>query len=299
MTARARPAQRRFDRLIRLVSEPGFDRLQSAHVVVFGLGGVGGFAVEGLARSGIGRLTLVDHDVVCTTNVNRQIQALRGTTGTSKAELLAERVRQISADCQVEAVQAFYSKDTAAALVPAESPPDFVIDAIDSLHAKLHLLDRCRQLGVPLVSSMGAAGKLEPTAVRVGDLFQTTHDPFARAVRKGLRKAYGWPEGKTSGITVVYSEESRRMPLPPSWDAEGFECVCPSDVDGQWGKDNVFHPCSGRNLIEGSAVFVTSVFGMACASVVVRALVGGLAARTLDDAQPPPGAPVPAKAMNA
>ncbi len=286
-TGRSTPAQRRFDRLVRLVSEPGFDRLQNAHVVVVGLGGVGGFAVEGLARSGIGRLTLVDYDVVCTTNVNRQIQALHGNTGTSKAMLLAERVKQIQPNARVEVVQKFYSKDTADALISLDDPPDFVVDAIDSLAAKLHLMDRCQRHGIPLVSSMGAAGKMDPTEIRLADLYESKTDPFARVVRKQLRRQYQWPENsdrkKLSGVTVVYSEESRRMPLPPSWDVNGFECVCPSDADGEWGKDNKFHACTTRSLIEGSAVFVTSVFGMVAASHVVRTLVGDLVAPTADE----------------
>lgn len=277
---RSRPNQRRFDRLVRLVSEPGFDRLEGAHVIVFGLGGVGGFAAEGLARCGVGRLTLVDFDVVCATNVNRQIQALQGTTGKSKATLLAERLRLINPQCDVRPIQQFYCADNAEALLPEGDPPDFVIDAIDNVSAKMHLMDRCRRLGIRLVSSMGAAGKLDPTAVEVADLYQTHTDPLAKALRKQLRRRYGWPEvtprrhSIESGVTVVYSRESRRMPLPPGWDGEaGFQCLCPSG-------DNDMHSCATRHLIEGSAVFVTSVFGMVAASVVVRGLVGNLAAPT-------------------
>lgn len=280
---RSRPNQRRFDRLVRLTSERGFDRLEAAHVVVFGVGGVGGFAVEGLARSGIGRLTLVDYDVVCATNVNRQIQALQGTVGQSKAELLAERCRKINPQIKVLAVQAFYQPKDAEALLPDDDKPDFVVDAIDSIAAKAHLIDRCKKLGIPIVSSMGAAGKLDPTQVRVADLFATHGDPLARAIRKHLRQKLKWPAGENSGpagVLAIYSLESRRLPIPPTWDAQGFECLCPSSPDGTWGKDNDFHACSDRPLIEGSAVFVTSVFGMVASSVVVRAIVGELVART-------------------
>ncbi len=280
---RSRPSQRRFDRLVRLTSESGFDRLEAAHVVVFGVGGVGGFAVEGLARSGIGKLTLVDYDVVCATNVNRQIQALQGTVGQSKAELLAERCRKINPQIAVQAVQAFYQPKDAEALLPPDAKPDFVIDAIDHIAAKAHLIDRCKQLDIPIVSSMGAAGKLDPTQVRVADLFATHGDPLARAIRKHLRQKLKWPAGENSGpagVRAIFSTESRRLPIAPSWDAQGFECLCPSSPDGSWGKDNDFHACTDRSLIEGSAVFVTSVFGMVAASVVVRALVGELAAKT-------------------
>jgi tRNA A37 threonylcarbamoyladenosine dehydratase len=280
--AKARPTQRRFDRLVRLVSEPGLDRLQAAHVVVFGLGGVGGYAAEGLARCGVGRLTLVDFDVVCATNVNRQIQALSGNVGKSKAELLAERVKLINPACQVTAVAEFYQERDADQLLPLDAPPDFVVDAIDNVSAKLHLLNRCRANGIAVVSSMGAAGKLDPTQIRVADLFETHTDPLARAIRKQLRKTYGWPaaEGKVktpSGVPVVYSLESRRLPLAPSWDTDyGFQCICPET-------DHDMHGCSHRNLIEGSAVFVTSVFGMTMASVVVRTIVAGLEAPTLQE----------------
>lgn len=278
--AKSRPAQRRFDRLVRLVSVPGFERLQDAHVIVFGVGGVGGYAAEGLVRSGVGRVTLVDYDVVCATNLNRQIQALTTNVGRPKAEVLAERLRTINPQCQIEAIAAFYSADRADELLPLSNPPSFVIDAIDNVTAKLHLLNRCRSQGIAVVSSMGAAGKLDPTQVRVADLYETHTDPLARAVRRSLRKHYQWPEagkgGKVkSGISVVYSLESRRFPLPPDWDREhGFQCVCPpNEAD--------VHQCSHRNLIEGSAVFVTSVFGMTAAAVVVRALVGELVAPTI------------------
>ncbi len=279
--AKSRSGPRRFDRLVRLVSEPGFDLLLNSHVVIFGVGGVGGFAAEGLARSGIGKLTLVDFDVVCATNVNRQIQALANTVGKPKAELLAERVRAIHPQCQVTAVPQFYSEATAELLLPADDPPDFVVDAIDHVTAKMHLMDRCRRLGIPIVSSMGAAGKLDPTVIEVCDLYESHTDPLARALRRNLRRKYGWPEavGKrekavVSGVTVVYSRESRRMPIPPSWDREhGFQCICPHD-------ENDIDLCHSRNLIEGSAVFVTSVFGMVAASVVVRRIVGDHVAPT-------------------
>ena len=304
---RSRPNQRRFDRLVRLTSEAGFDRLEAAHVMVFGVGGVGGFAVEGLARCGIGRLTLVDYDVVCATNVNRQIQALQGAVGQPKVALLAERCRKINPQIQIHAVQAFYQPKEAEALLPAQAPPDFVIDAIDHIAAKAHLIDRCKTLNIPVVSSMGAAGKLDPTAVRVADLFATHGDPLARAIRKHLRQKLHWPGGTAggaAGVTAIFSAEPRLRPIPPAWDAQGFECLCPSSPDGTWGKDNDFHACTDRPLIEGSAVFVTSVFGMVAASVVVRAIVGQLAAKPAaarDQAPDPPRdeAPSPANAIHA
>lgn len=285
--AKSRPAQRRFDRLVRLVSVAGFRRLEDAHVVVVGVGGVGGFAAEGLVRCGVGKLTLVDYDVVCATNLNRQIQATAGNVGKPKVQELAARLAAINPQCQVRAEAAFYSQANAEALLPASDPPQFVVDAIDNVTAKLHLIDRCRQLGIAVVSSMGAAGKLDPTQVRVADLMETHTDPLARAVRKSLRKHYGWPaapikgRAEPCGVTVVYSLESRRMPIAPDWDlAHGFQCICPPN-------ETDIHPCSHRNLTEGSAVFVTSVFGMTMASVVVRQLCGNLVAPTLAESGPP------------
>ena len=298
--AKSRPAERRFDRLVRLVSVPGFRRLQDAHVIVFGVGGVGGYAAEGLARCGVGQLTLVDYDVVCATNLNRQIQAMAGNVSKPKAQLLAERIAAINPQCTVRAEIAFYNATTADQLLPLHAPPTFVVDAIDNVTAKLHLLDRCRHHGIAVVSSMGAAGKLDPTQIRVADLFETHTDPLARAIRKALRKNYGWPQaspqGKAakSGITVVYSMESRRYPLPPDWDAEhGFQCICPpNEAD--------IHQCGHRNLIEGSAVFVTSVFGMTAVSVVVQAIVGELVAPTIAalSAQPHQQSPEGVGALN-
>lgn len=278
--AKSRPNQRRFDRLVRLVSEPGFDRIEAAHVIVFGLGGVGGYAAEALARSGIGKITLVDFDRVCATNVNRQIQALTHTVGGSKALLLAERLQAINGRAEIVPIEAFYDARNADRLLPLRDPPTWVVDAIDNVAAKMHLMARCRAAGIPLVASMGAAGKLDPTAVRVADLYQTHTDPLARVLRKRLRGEYGWPaadvKGKQPcGVPVVFSTESRRKPLPPSWDGvHGFQCICPHGDDSP-------HSCSRRNLVEGSAGFVTATFGLTAASVVIRALAGADAAPTL------------------
>lgn len=280
--AKSTPNQRRFDRLVRLVSVPGFQRIEAAHVVIFGLGGVGGFAAEGLARSGIGRLTLVDFDRVCATNVNRQIQALATTTGQPKAELLAARVRDINPRCDVRAVTDFYSAQRAQELLPLDQGVDWVVDAIDNVAAKMHLMDRCRRHGIPIVASMGAAGKLDATAVRVADLYKTHTDPLARVLRKRLRREYGWPRvdphnPAPSGVTAVFSTESRRKPLPPAWDdAHGFQCICPHS-------DNGLHSCSHRTIIEGSAVFVTASFGLVASGVIIRALAGDDVAPTLEE----------------
>ncbi|SEU35366.1 tRNA threonylcarbamoyladenosine dehydratase [Stigmatella erecta] len=263
----ARPFKlsRRFDRTGRLLGDPAMERLSAARVVVFGVGGVGSYAVEGLVRSGIGHLTLVDHDDVCVTNTNRQLHATVKGVGKSKAELMVQRCRDINPDVQVEAVRDFYRAETSEQMLPP-GRYDFVVDAIDNVKAKLHLLHRCVTLGIPVVSSMGAAGRLDPTAIRVEDLSETHMDPFAKDIRKLLKRKHGVETDRHTGITAVYSIEVRRQPVALRYDdaTDGFLCVCPQDND--------FHTCDHRTQIDGSAVFVTSAFGMNAAGVVVRRL---------------------------
>jgi len=259
---------RRFDRAARLFGEPGMEALSLARVMVFGLGGVGSYVAEGLARSGVGHLQLVDFDSVCATNVNRQLHAMKGTIGKSKAQLMADRCQAINPDAEVEGIPLFYNEETSAQLLPFGENPDFVVDAIDNVKAKLHLLATCVERKIPVVSSMGAAGRLDPTQVRLAELCETYNDPFAKDVRKLLRVKYGIDTSKPCGVRVVYSPERRINPEPLSYDhGTGFLCVCP-------GKDNDFHTCDHRTRIDGTAGFVTSVFGMAAASAVVRTLIG-------------------------
>jgi tRNA A37 threonylcarbamoyladenosine dehydratase len=269
----SRPAQpfrlhRRFDRTARLVGDAGMRRLQGAHVAVFGLGGVGSFAVEGLVRSGVGRLTLVDFDLVCVTNSNRQLHATTSTVGKPKAEMMAQRCKSINPDVQIHPLVDFYREEVSEAML--EQPYDFVVDAIDNVKAKLHLLHACVKKGVPVVSSMGAAGRLDPTYIRVEDLCETHMDPFAKDVRKLLKRKYGIDTNKPTGITAVFSIEPRRDPVSPSYDEAqgGFMCVCPQG-------ENEFHSCEHRNQIDGSVAFVTSIFGMHTAGVVVRRIAQG------------------------
>lgn len=256
---------RRFDRTARLLGESAMEKLARAHVIVFGMGGVGSFAAEGLARSGVGRLTLVDFDQICVTNVNRQLHAMKGTLGRFKAEVMAERLQLVSPDARIDAVNAFYSAEEGEALLPADAT--YVVDCIDNVKAKLNLLARCVEKKLPVVSSMGAAGRLDPTAVRVSDLCETHSDHFAKDVRKYLKVKYGLDTSRPTGIAAVWSVEKARDPIALDWDADGFLCVCPH-------KDNALHTCDHRTVINGTASFVTSVFGMTAASVVVRRIAG-------------------------
>lgn len=265
-TENAYRLHRRFDRMGRLVGDEAMERLFAAHVMVVGLGGVGSFAAESLSRSGIGRLTLVDFDRVCVTNSNRQLQALKGNVGKRKADVLAERLRLINPQAVVDPLCRFYDAETAASILAAA--PDFVVDAIDNVTAKCHLLATCRRLGIPVVSSTGASGRIDPTSVRVCDLADTAIDPLAQEVRHILRRKYDFPATGPFDISAVYSTERPRHPEELHYDdGEGFRCVCPGGKNDQ-------HSCDERRLIYGTASFVTGSFGLSCASVVVRRLTG-------------------------
>jgi tRNA A37 threonylcarbamoyladenosine dehydratase len=259
---------RRFDRAARLFTEPGLATLMDARVLVFGVGGVGSFAAEALARSALGELVLVDFDEVCVTNTNRQLHALKGNVGKRKVDVMAERLRLIHPSGVVTPVARFYDKDASDELLSGRI--DFVIDAIDNMTAKAHLIATCIRRGLPLVSSMGAAARLDPTRIRTADLVETHRDPLARNVRKLLRQHHGIEVSQDSplGVTAVFSDEEPIAPSDVHYDhGQGFRCVCPSG-------DNGLHSCDRRSRIEGSASFVTGAFGLACASVVVRRLIG-------------------------
>ena len=257
---------RRFDRAARLFSEPGLHRLMASRVIVIGVGGVGSFAAEALARSGVGHVVLVDFDKVCVTNTNRQLHAMQGTIGKRKVDVMAERLARVHPTARIEAVPVFYNKDTSADIL--QGGADFVVDAIDNLTAKAHLLHTCLERSLPVVSSMGAAARLDPTQIRVADLCATTVDPFARALRQLLRKNYGMSFAKNQplGIEAVFSTELPRAPSALGYDVGGFRCVCP-------GGKNGLNDCDRRARIDGTAAFVTGSFGLTAASVVVRRLL--------------------------
>jgi tRNA A37 threonylcarbamoyladenosine dehydratase len=256
---------RRFDRTARLLGDAGLARLAGATVTVFGLGGVGSFAAEALARSGVGRLILVDYDRICVTNVNRQLHAIKGTFGKSKAEVMAERLRLVNPDATIEARGEFYSAETSARLLVPE--PDVVIDAIDNIAAKMHLIVTCLRDRLRMVSAMGAAARLDPTAVRVADLADTKIDPFARDLRRNLRRKHGLDSSRRTGVWAVYSEEPPLAPHALAYDDGAFRCVCP-------GGHNGVNDCEHKHRVEGSVAFVPSVFGMTMASIAIKLLAG-------------------------
>ena len=262
---------RRFDRLGRLYGDEAVKRLMSSKVVIFGVGGVGSFTAEALARSAIGHITQVDFDEVCVTNTNRQMQAMRGNIGKPKTDVLKTRLQDINPQAKIASVQAFYKAEDSAELLrsPWGGEYDFVVDAIDNITAKCHLLATCKERGIPVISSMGAAGKTDPTAIRIADIGATESCRLAKDVRSILRKKYGFPQKGAFGIPSVFSKEARKWPRQLSYDkGEGFRCVCPHRSPE--------HGCDSRALIDGTSVFVTGAFGLAAASVVVNRLTEDL-----------------------
>lgn len=245
----------RFSGIRRLFGAEGSERLQRAHVCVVGIGGVGSWAVEALARSGIGELTLVDLDEVCVSNVNRQLHALDGNIGRPKVEVMAERVRAINPACKVRPWPVFFTDSNSAEIL--ETRFSYVIDAIDSPSKKAYLIGRCHERDIPVITVGGAAGRSDPTAIRVVDLAFSSHDRLFTFVRRFLRRHHGFPRGEEPfGVDCVYSPEP---PVYPQKDGT----VCGTiDPDSEVQLD-----CE-HGL--GTATFVTGTFGFAAAARVVQ-----------------------------
>lgn len=229
------------ERTALLLGEEGVARLRAAHVILFGLGGVGGHVAEALARAGVGQLTLVDADTVAESNLNRQILALRSNLGQPKAQAAATRVRAINPDCRVQPVEMFYLPENADSL-PFDGA-DYVVDAVDTVTAKLEIITRAQAAGVPVISCMGTGNRLHPEMLRLGMLSKTSGCPLARVMRRECR-ARGLAD-----IPVVYSEEPALIPRP-------------SDAD----------PAPGRRAVVGSVSFVPGAAGLILAGAVVRAI---------------------------
>jgi len=261
MTARVPP---RLDRNARLLGLAAVERLGRAHVVVLGLGGVGSFAAEALCRAGVGRLTLVDGERIDETNVNRQLHALDGELGKLKAEVLAERLRRIAPAARIEPVCAFYSEENADALVPPGGV-DLVVDAMDTVVAKLHVIERCVSQRLPIVTALGAARRLDPTAVQVTDLSESHTDPLAKDVRKYLRTRHGLSATAETGVTAVWSIEPPRASVALPGDGEEGIPGARLRLVGERRREPKAY---------GSIAFVTAAFGLAAAGAAVWRLTG-------------------------
>lgn len=241
--------ERRFSGVARLYGEAAYRRLQAAHVCVVGIGGVGSWCAEALARTGIGRLTLIDLDMVAESNTNRQIHALGDIYGKAKVDAMAERIYGINPACQVRTIEDFVTEENVRRLLGDGF--DFVIDAIDQARVKVAIASYCRQCGQALIMVGAAGGQLDPTRVRIADLAQTVQDPLLAKVRSALRRHHGFPRQGKLGVTAIYSDEALRYPeTRPSCDGPS-----PSGLN-----------CAGF----GSSVCVTSAFGMAAASHAIR-----------------------------
>jgi tRNA A37 threonylcarbamoyladenosine dehydratase len=263
---------RRFDRIGRLVGDPVMEKLFQTHVMIVGVGGVGSFAAESIARSGVGKITLVDFDEICVTNFNRQLHSLQGLVGEKKATVMEERLKKINPQSRIHSIPKFYNARFSDEIFEESKSvhgklPDFVIDAIDSVTPKCHLLATCREKKLRVITSTGSGGKLDPTRIKVADLADTVMDPLAKALRKMLRAEFGFQDQDFFDIPAVYSDEPTREPIELHYDGgKGFRCVCPQ---GQ----NEFFSCDNRNVILGNASFVTGAFGLTCASVVVNEVI--------------------------
>ena len=252
--------ERRFGGIARLYGESALTSFKQAHVCVIGVGGVGSWAVEGLARSAIGKITMIDLDHLSESNVNRQLHALTDTLGKSKVDALAERIAQINPYCVVTRIEEFIDPDNVATLIPV-GQFDYVIDAIDNTRAKTALVVHCRANHIPLVTIGSAGGQVDPTRIAVCDLSRTEQEPLLARVRKRLRRLHGFPRGTKNkfGIDAVYSTEPVRHPeLCATDDETNFETN-----EGLNGLN-----CAGY----GSAVVVTASFGFVAAGLVLRKL---------------------------
>jgi tRNA A37 threonylcarbamoyladenosine dehydratase len=249
---------RQFGGVARLHGRVAFETLRNSHVMIVGIGGVGSWAVEVLARSGVGRLTLVDLDDVCESNINRQLHAVYGEVGKPKVEVMRERISIIAPDCQVDAQQQYFTESTAEAIL--DTRPDAVFDAIDSLRHKILLLKMCRRRKIPLIVSGGAGGRTDPTRVQIEDLARTKNDKLLQKMRKELRMKHSYSRDlkKKFGVTCVYSSELARDPFEDAMDCEL--------VDSQSRKLD----CESGF---GTAGYVTGAFGLAAASWIIERLV--------------------------
>lgn len=266
----AKAAGLMFDRMLRLVGAEGLARLRGAHVMVIGCGGVGSWAAEGVARSAVGHITLIDFDKVCVTNFNRQVQAVSGAEGRLKVEVLAERLRLINPAAVVETVERPFCEETHAGIMACA--PDFVIDAIDNITSKCFLINYCRSKAIPMVTSTGSAGRLDPTLIRIEDLGRTRVDPLARAVRQILRAKYGFPAKGDYGVQAVCSIEESSLSREGGSPDDHKPGFCP-------GAEEKARPPVRESVVLGTAGFVTGAFGFACASAAVRHISGAAAGR--------------------
>lgn len=245
-----------FSRTELLIGKEGLKKLESAKVAIFGIGGVGTFAVEGLARSGIGKFVLIDDDCVCLTNINRQLHATRKSVGKPKVEVMKERILDINPKAEVKTIQNFYLPENADEMI--EDDYDYIVDAIDTVTAKIDLVLQANKRNIPIISCMGAGNKLDPTKFEVTDIYKTSVCPLAKVMRREL---------KTRGVKklkVVYSKETPIKPMEEEASNCNNSCICPPDTTRK---------CTTRRQIPGSISFVPSVAGLIISGEVIKDLI--------------------------
>lgn len=245
-----------FSRTQLLIGEDGINRLKGAKVAVFGIGGVGGYVCEALVRSGVGAFDLIDDDKVCLTNLNRQIIATRKTVGKYKVDVMKERILDINPDADVQVHKCFFLPENAADF-PFEEY-DYIVDAVDTVTAKISLVMKANELNIPIISSMGAGNKLDASLFKVADIYQTKVCPLAKVMRRELKKR------GVKKLKVVYSEEQPMTPIEDMAISCRSHCICPPGAA---------HKCTERRAIPGSVAFVPSVAGLIIAGEVVKDLI--------------------------
>lgn len=258
-----------FSRTELLLGKEAMNILADARVAVFGIGGVGGFTVEALIRSGVGQIDLVDDDKVCLTNLNRQIIATRKTVGKYKVEVMRERILEINPDAVVHMHQCFFLPETRHEF--DFSQYDYVVDAVDTVTAKIELVMACQEAGVPIISSMGAGNKLDPSAFEVADIYKTSMCPLAKVMRRELKKR------NVKHLKVVYSKEKPLRPINDMAISCRNHCICPPETK---------HKCTERRDIPGSVAFTPSVAGLIIAGEVIKDLTGEAMAKTREQQNP-------------
>lgn len=245
-----------FSRTELLIGAEGLAKLSRSKVAVFGIGGVGTFVVEGLVRSGIGKFVLIDDDCICLTNINRQLHATTKTIGRSKVEVMRDRILEINPKAEVAVFQKFYLPETAEEMLADDY--DYIVDAIDTVTGKIDLIVKAKERGIPVISSMGAGNKLDPTRFEVADIYKTSVDPLAKVMRKELKQR------GIASLKVVYSKEEPLQPVESEDNSCATGCVCP--------QGSTRH-CTVRRQIPGSIAFVPSVVGLIIAGEVVKDIV--------------------------
>ncbi|MBW7981411.1 tRNA cyclic N6-threonylcarbamoyladenosine(37) synthase TcdA [Enterobacillus tribolii] len=252
--------QQRFSGIARLYGQDALEVFSQAHVCVIGIGGVGSWAAEALARTGIGAITLIDMDDVCVTNTNRQVPALKGNVGKAKTDVMAERIREINPECCVTCIDDFITPDNVATLI--DDRFSYVIDAIDSVRPKAALLSYCRRYKIPVVTTGGAGGQIDPTRIEVADLAKTIQDPLAAKLRERLKHDFGVVKNSKGkiGIDCVFSSEPLVYPQP-----DGSVCASRSTAEGPKRMD-----CAAGF---GSATMVTASFGFVAVSHALKKML--------------------------